>query len=193
MRKNILQFLILLVLCILIQGCSKNQTKQTNLDNENNFISYEQYKELFSDLSESFLPNDCVKLTETENLYLIAIDKENSFGKRQFLTLDGEQSNTPTQQSLCYESTNKDFILYIDLIYLNKELDNDLIYWNSGFAGEFIDKDLADIYRENILSFHNILVKITLLRKNDSNTSTFDFFRLTTMEIVEYLNSYDFD
>ncbi|HHT88573.1 MAG TPA: hypothetical protein GX002_06155 [Clostridiales bacterium] len=191
-KKYISLYLLLLVLGILTQGCLKNQTKQTNLDNDNGIISYEQYRKLFSDLSENFLPKDCVKLTATENLHLVIVDKDNSFGKRGFLTLDGEQSDTSTQQSICYESINKEYILYIELIYLNKELDNDLVYWHSNFADGFIDESLAKMYDENILSFHNILVKMTLLRKSDSSTSTFEFFRLTTLDMVDFLSNYEF-
>lgn len=173
-----------MLIIILIQGCHYSESENNNL------LSYEQFKKLFNELSEEFLPTNFVKVASTDNVELVAIDKESSFGKREILTLTGEQSNQETQERVVYGNEENKQIIYIDIIYLTKELDKDMVYWNSGALNEQLDNDIIKNFDENILSFYNILIKVTVFTEGigkDSNT----ILRETTLELVNYLNKND--
>ena len=170
-RIEIIVIIISIFVSAFLSGCSK----KTEL------ISYDEYNKLFNDISKNFTPPNLTKTFSQDQLMLVAIDKENSFGKRQFLTLDGEQSHTPTQKKIIYESKELKCTILIDIIYLNKELDKDMVYWNS-----YPSQGYGDI----VLSYRNLLINMTKFSEGEESG---DILRRTSLKMVEYLNNYKFD
>ncbi len=152
-------------------------------------LTYDEYVTLYQEMSQEFLPPDLSKVPLKDKIAMIAVDKKASFGKRNFLTVSGEQSERVTQRRIAYENTNKKHIVFLDLIYLNKPLDNDLIYWNSHSIDKFRDNALLKKFNDNILSYHNILIKITMFSEGEQTAAASGVVRETTLAVVDFLSA----
>ncbi|MCY6485386.1 hypothetical protein OW763_13700 [Clostridium aestuarii] len=100
--------------------------------------------------------------------YTIILSKQNisklSFNKRGFLTLSGNFSanEKPTQKRITYINNDSNCIVNFNIIYLNKPLENDLIFWRDSGAKNKNIKEIFNNYKEMIFSYKNSLIKIDI-------------------------------
>lgn len=195
-KKYIVSICVVMVIGLLLQGCSSEKSNNSSVKSNSNqsqtLISYDNYKKLFNDMSEKFLPAGFSKEAATDNVSIVAINKESSFGKRENLTVDGKQSDQETQKRIAYEDKEHKYILFIDIIYLNKELDKDLVYWNTNFLEKYKNNSLISKFDDNILSYHNLLIKMTMFSEGESSAISSDVIRKSTLEMVKFLDNYKF-
>lgn len=150
-------------------------------------ISYDDYVSICTSANDSLNIGDYSKLRSQLGTDIVYIDKEVSFGRRNFLTIDDIASELVTQKRIEYLSEDSQYLVVIDFVYLNSTLDNDLIYWNNPINVE-ANKFMRNNYGENILAFHNILVKTMIFATSNSPVSDVMLTDIT-MNIVEFLKA----
>lgn len=180
MKKFILLYLLVVGI---FTGC--NTTVKEN--DAAKFLSYDQYKDFFKEVSLNLEIEGYEDKEYSNSTNLIFIDKHFSFGKREFLTLDGTQSNKETQEMIVFSNDEKNKFVILNLIYIDQELDKDLVYIKS--RGVDIPSTVYKKSSEYIFSYYNILVHLTII--NDSEDISFEESYQITDSILEYLNNFD--
>lgn len=181
MRKK---FIFYLLITILIFSSCESKTNNEDTD----FIEYNDFITIFNKINIEMKLTNYENLGGNEGVQLVYIDEQLSFGKRNYLTIDNEQSNLSTQQRIEYMNDDGKKLLVIDLIYLDKSLNNDLIYWSNPLSGNSENEFIRKTFTENIISYSNILVKTSLFA---IGSSEIDSSMLTGIseEVVEYIQS----
>lgn len=179
----VLIFGLLMLVC-----CSKSSPPSYAMNEvDHTMISYEQYRALFRNMAAQLELPSSKLIEKTDDINLVAIDKEFSLGKRSILTLDGEQSNTETQERIYYQD-KKQVITVIDLVYLNTSLGKDMIFWPTNSTDTYNEHDFLHNYDECMLSYDNILVKIS--RVSPEGSLDFSEMQQTVQAVSSYLQSY---
>ena len=88
------------------------------------------------------------------------------FGKRECMSLTGGSTNQSTQSRIVYISTDGNYILYIDLIYLDKDIGNDMVYSDVP-SKTTLKNEIVQKFRQDILSYNNSLIRITMYSNKD--------------------------
>ncbi|WP_406879729.1 hypothetical protein [Paenibacillus barengoltzii] len=181
-KKKVILFLLTF---LILFGCSKQPSHPNEIDKS--LISYEQYRSLFKNMAiELELPSSKM-IEKTDDINLVAIDKEFSLGKRSVLTVDGEQSDTETQERIYYQDENH-IITIIDLIYLNASLGKDMIFWPTKQTDTYREQNFLHKYDECMISYNNIIVKVTQVSpEGDLN---FTNMQQTVQAVASYLQTY---
>lgn len=128
---------------------------------DSNYLSYEEFTDFFNYFDERLSLQGYKNLGNNDFVQIVGIDKEASFGKRKFLTLDGMQSTLQTQKRIEYTKSDGSEYIVIDFIYLDKPLYKDLLYWNDPLWNEE-NEHFKDIFTDNMLSYKNIMIKTTV-------------------------------
>lgn len=169
---------------ILIVGCSTKTEAPPDVT-----LSYKEYRETFNDMSANLKIADFEKVEVSDKVNLIAVEKDFSFGKRTFLTLTGEQTNEETQERIIFQNKKSKVIGIVNLIFLEKSVGNNLIYWNSN-ASDFFDKEkIKQPFDENIIAYKNMLIKITVFPTNKKESDNIDYLYNITKDVTHYLTS----
>ncbi|MBE0336183.1 hypothetical protein [Paenibacillus sp. 23TSA30-6] len=124
MKKVKIIFLTSALLCILIvTGCNDSAQQDSSKPNvpsptvqvddtkKSSSLSYKQYRDLFSDMSQELQPAPFNFLENTKGNNIVAFDKEWSFGTRSMLTLDGQPTNEETQERIIYKKKDGTLLL----------------------------------------------------------------------------------
>lgn len=184
MKKNFFICLLTTILftLVILSSCEK----------KNNYLEYEDFTSLFIKMNNEVKLDDYYNLGGNEGLNIVAIDDRLSFGRRSWLTLDNKQSEFPTQLRIEYMANNNSSMFTVDLIYLDKSLNDDLIYWNyplidNNDKNEFIN----NTYTENIISYKNILVKLSLfvIDSNKITDSLDNILKNNSLKVIEFIQS----
>lgn len=183
-------FTIVLIL-ISLTGCNYNAVNNSN-DSNNNIqsernLTYEQYQKLIL-LAKNELIFKTIPM-ELSNSYfsnptIIIVNKNMSFGKKKYLTLNNEQMD-PTQNFLTYEDNQNGYKLIIGWIYTNINQGNNSLYFKPYIKGESTDFN-------NILSYKNILIHVQLTSSSSTNPTQEAFGNenaLILTEIVSFLDN----
>lgn len=194
-RKHIHLLTILLFSSILfLIGCedkktsnvkAETETKATS-ENKEDVISHKKYQKIFLRMVKSLKFKDYNFVEATEAANITAIEKDFSFGKRENLTLDGKQSHLETQERLVYEKKDKSAYLIVDLIYLNKPLENDMVYWNARNGEAFKENSPLRIYDDNLLVVNNLLIQTMILSTNGKGLLSEESYNVTK-ELIDYI------
>ncbi|MHB1654390.1 MAG: hypothetical protein ACYCVD_18260 [Desulfitobacteriaceae bacterium] len=182
MKKAILILLIVLSL-ISITGCT---TENTNNKSEEVNFTYEQYQKLISLAKDGLIFKTVpMKLSQSyfSNPTIIIVDKNMSFGKKNYLTLNNKQID-PTQNFLTYEDKENDYKLIIGWIYTNINQGNNLLYFKPYIKGESTDFN-------DILSYKNLLIHVQLTSSSENpNPENFGYENAMILtEIVSFLSN----
>ncbi|MEF2966107.1 hypothetical protein V3851_09725 [Paenibacillus sp. M1] len=172
---------------LILFGCSNQSPNSSINEVDNKLFSYEQYRTLFNDMAAQLKLPSSKMIEKTDDTNLVAIDKEFSLGKRSILTLDGEQSNTETQERIYYQDENQ-VITIIDLVYLNTSLGKDMIFWPTKSADTYNENNFLHNYDECMISYDNILVKVS--RVSPEGGLSFPEMQQTVQAVSSYLQSY---
>ncbi|MCA1296654.1 hypothetical protein LBW89_26950 [Paenibacillus sp. alder61] len=179
--------IVLIFGLLMLVGCSKSSPNTVMNEVDHTMISYEQYRALFRNMAAQLELPSSKLIEKTDDINLVAIDKEFSLGKKSILTLDGEQSNTETQERIYYQDGNQ-VITVIDLIYLNASLGKDMIFWPTKQTNTYNEHDFLHNYDECMISYDNILVKIS--RVSPEGGLNFSEMQQTVQAVASYLQSY---
>lgn len=172
-----------------IAGLSLEEEESTNgIDKdriihsiEEPVISFDEYVALFEDLKTLSIPG----FSLNEEISFLSngvrvIEPYLSFGRRQFLTLDGEMDSSKdhsTERVLYFDSGSKR--LALSLIYTKTNLEND-------FLGSdwlvFTEKNQSNSF---LISFHNLLILTTFL---DDEEVDLEEINTTHRTILNQLN-----
>ena len=181
MRKTLI---FCFLISMLVFSSCESKTKSDNVD----FIDYEKFTTLFYKMNTEMKLTNYVNLGGNEGVELVYIDKRLSFDKRNYLTLDNEQSNLSTQQRIEYKDDDDKILLVIDLIYLDKPLNNDLIYWSNPLSSNSENEFIRETFIENIVSYNNVLIKMSLFAIG-SNKLNDSMLTDISVEVIDYIQS----
>ncbi len=192
---------------IALSGCSSDPRTQTSVQESNedqvneqksnkvqeseheSILTYQEYRKLFNDMGSQLVIPNAKLIEKTDDVNLVAIDKSFSFGTRSVLTLNGDLTNQETQERIVYKDKDSEIITLIDLIYLKSFLGNDMIFWPSHETETFKQEPMLKKYEECIVSYKNILIKVTLISTDKplEYKKKFDTFN----SVISYLQSYN--
>lgn len=190
--RNKIKLLLLAAVFVITTGCNNESSNvaeakpssalTTSVQEDNKkMLSYERYSSISEDLSKLTIPN--FNFIESP-LSIIAVNKALAFDNREYLTVDGEQNENSTQRRIIFQSSNKKQILFIDLIYLNHYIGNDIVYWNSRGSSTLKNNEFVLGYNDIILSFNNLLIKFTLF--NEEGLAGVETINEVAAPIVKY-------
>jgi hypothetical protein len=196
-RKIIILILFLIILVessMIIGGFFVNNEKdnitvikQENSSNQLNYLQYQQFAKDFSNIKLSSF--DLIEHTiDVNNIDIV--EKDITFNRKNTLTLSGDLEDVDeTVESILYKNKKNSITLRIDLIFTSQLLENNLLYISS-FSGEEFQKHIP-CYRDMILTYKNIIIKITVIDK----TNEIDSYLTTsiTKEIMPFLNNFNND
>lgn len=186
--RRTLPLLLVILVALTVSSCDVKSHDEV-LKNDESPISYNQYRSLFDNMIKELKIADSEKTEKTDNVNLVAIDKESSFGTRSVLTLTGEQTNQETQERIIYTNKKNENLALIDLIYLHSSVGKDMIFLpastETSRENPFFQK-----FNECILSYNNILIKITII----SNDKPIEFQELNRAvnSVTTFLEQYKF-
>lgn len=134
------------------------ETKNNDETKNNPIITYTEYQSLFEELVNKLeIPGYSLENSSLGD-DIIRIDKDLSFGKREFLTTDGLFSGhdiESTQETMFFLNKNKERLLTITISYTKSFIGNDLVFYNSnegyGLNEDLINNDLLTISYKNLL------------------------------------------
>lgn len=150
-------------------------------------LSYEEYSELFLSMTENLEIPGYTLLNTSTDTDIIMIDKEISFNKREYLTLDGTYDNKSqvqtSQESLFFGSEDRKTALIITIAYTDAAIGEDIVsYVSSGGYGlpeEVIQK--SDLIT---LSYKNLIISVL---QSAEKTVVEEDTTLAAEQLVEFL------
>lgn len=163
MLRTIQRLLPVVVLTpvVLLAGCLNNGQTQEKIPSNTVALSkltYDQYRKLYKDMSTELNLSGVHKVEDFTQLgYVVIVEPELTFGKRNVLTRTGEQTVETTQSKITYEG--EDVAVYIDLIYLEQSLSNDMVFIETD-TEHFKELNFDERFQETILSYKNTLIRV---------------------------------
>jgi len=128
--------------------------------------SYHEYRQVVKTFVDQFLPEGYTKIHDTLHYPVtVIVDPENTFGQRETLTLSGEKADPtpePTQNRIIYQNQQSGLVLYLDFVYSEKLLPNNMLSWDNSPLPQLADYPQLRTSTENLLSFGHTLIKITI-------------------------------
>lgn len=195
MIKKIVWVLLPVALVTLLTACNNEKEQEQSspkpatatTTNQQETLSYDQYWSLYTQMANDLkLPGYTKIGDEVSKPRIIIVDKSVTFGKRIALTESGDnQAKNPTQNRITYKG--KDGVLYLELIYLKQNLGNDMLNFDGAPPEQVKDNPNANRMKEDILSYKNTLVKLTIISNDDTAVEPLKLID-ATKEIVQYLS-----
>jgi hypothetical protein len=194
MKRNIplITFFVIILGLISFVSCSSKENKVQKSTSKKPKVTFSasKYKKICK-LAEklNFKGYKLVYSTADYDNFMV-VEKSLTFNKRKMMSTNGNMLD-PTQERLIFESDDKKSSLFLDIIFLEKDLYNDLVYSNPGIDDKELDPKILEYnYHENIFSYKNLLVKFTDVPL-DKNTSNGDYIKFNdkSLVIVNFLKS----
>ncbi|WP_345242091.1 hypothetical protein [Pontibacillus salipaludis] len=212
---NKIPFLLLVIIGILIvPGCvekteqleikdgdlTKESTKKMYTENGNEVdiekphgkdaLTFEEYQQLFMDMSKELELKGLELKKATTGKDVKIVEKEATFGKRKYLTLDGtlDMSNVrSTQESLIYEDRESTKHLSITIAYSKYMNGNDLLMWPSIRKYEGVNDNLVEHVDTATLAYKNVIIFILQSTDGSEKADTVLTHDVIT-SLIDYLN-----
>lgn len=190
MKKNVILLASLMI--FLFTGCEADQgniqTNQVQQRDQATVLSYQAFRQLFDDMGSQLVIPNAEKVEKSDATNLVAIDRSFSFGTRSILTLNGDQTDQETQERIAYKDVDTGTIILIDLIYLKSYLGNDMVFWPTQALEIYEKEPVLKKYDEAMVSYHNVLVKVSLISKD--KPVEFQKKYNTLKAVISYLDTY---
>ena len=138
---------------------------ETSTEVQSETISYDKYYSLFVDMAKTLKIPGTTEVDQTDNTHIVGVGPDYSFGSRTFLTLDGTQSRKVTQQRIVFKDNDQDVYTFIDLVYTKESLGKDMVFWPTKSIDTYEKESFLKKYDECMLSYNNVLIKITRISK----------------------------
>lgn len=196
------------VVSLLLTGCTESEKKTTTPSetppitsekqspqaSENTAFTYEKYYKLYTQMAKEFTYPSFKKVADQlESPEVVIVDKGLTFNKRETLTVPGgkvtSNKGESTQNRIVYEDKTNGLVLYLDLIYLRTSLGNDMVAWDSLAPKVLKDYPVLHHVNQNMLSYHNILVKQMLISTTDRPVTDKEMNEVT-QHVVKYLSEF---
>lgn len=167
--RNYKMLIILSTICILLVGCSNSDSKiaesrikigDTTIDNTKKILSYAEYQTLFEALKSNLKISNFELKTGTFTSDLTIVDKDLTYNKRQYLTLNGElDTGEPktTQELLIFENENQSTQISIRIAYTQNYIGEDIIDWSMLTGLSNINEKLSEMSDIVTFSYKNIV------------------------------------
>lgn len=125
--------------------------------------NYTEYKNMYLNMAKNLKLDGFEKVEDYSSISkLVMIDKDISFDKRSNLTLSGEKNPVDsTQQRIVFKDKKNKLAIFIDVIYINGDVGEDLLYSDVGVEKKENDQPAFRNYRTDILGYHNSIIKIS--------------------------------
>lgn len=170
----VLCLLPILLIPSLLTGCSSDATApaaqpktvaETSSQGSSDTISYDKYYSLFVDMAKTLKIPGTTEVDQTDNTHIVGVGPDYSFGSRTFLTTDGTQSGKVTQQRIVFKDNDQDVYTFVDLVYTKESMGKDMVFWPTKSIDTYEKEDFLKKYDECMLSYNNVLIKITRISK----------------------------
>ncbi|MGG0815608.1 hypothetical protein ABE142_23530 [Paenibacillus alvei] len=167
--RNYKMLIILSTVCILLVGCSNSDSKiaesrikigDTTIENTKKILSYAEYQTLFEALKSNLKISNFELKTGTFTSDLTIVDKDLTYNKRQYLTLNGElDTGEPktTQELLIFENENQSTQISIRIAYTQNYIGEDIIDWSMLTGLSNINEKLSEMSDIVTFSYKNIV------------------------------------
>ena len=157
---------------LLLTACSDNNATSSEESlsyskskNKEEVLSYKEFENLFNKFSDEVEIEGYMLKDSSAGIDAIRIDEDLSFGKRKWLTKDGESLTAPTQEMFFYENEERTRLLTITLAYTENYIGKDMLFYNVS-SGYDINDELSN--NEIIaLSYKNIIIHIVQTTTDD--------------------------
>ncbi|MBG9736890.1 hypothetical protein M5X00_10510 [Paenibacillus alvei] len=167
--RNYKMLIILSTVCIFLVGCSNSDSKiaesrtkigDTTIENTKKILSYAEYQTLFEALKSNLKISNFELKTGTFTSDLTIVDKDLTYNKRQYLTLNGElDTGEPktTQELLIFENKNQSTQISIRIAYTQNYIGEDIIDWSMLTGLSNINEKLSEMSDIVTFSYKNIV------------------------------------
>lgn len=189
MNKKRMSVIIICSILIVLLGagiCYATQSYINYLKKTESF-SYKEFDATFNKFRYEMLFEGFEVVPESLGTSVIYIDKELSFGTREFMTIDDTYTKDTTQKSLEYYNKQDEIVLTINFIYLPEAVGKDMVYWYNPSSAS-VNNVIRNTYVENMLSYENILIKVGMIATVDKNVDDKKLAE-TTKQVVEFINA----
>ncbi|MDG4655447.1 hypothetical protein P6P90_04230 [Ectobacillus antri] len=181
MKKQVIKGIMLILICSVSTSCisagaEKNESKDnvvkqkgveckegTVNKNEGGVISFEEYRKLFEQLNDSIKVDGYTLKASSLGPDVTAIDKDLSFGKREWITIDGKMNNTEpesTQEMLFFENARGTSQITITVGYTDNYIAEDLLIYPTNRGYDELNRELADKTDSIVVAYKNILISV---------------------------------
>lgn len=152
-------------------------------------ISFQQYSELIDNLSSNLKIPGYNLENSTLGDDITMIDKDISFNKREYLSIDGNYSPTKiesSQETLFYLNEEKDRAFIITVAFTNSSIGNDIIFYN--ITNDYgLPEEISNNNDLITLSYKNLVISILQSAKDSvEKVDTLEAAR-TTVKFFENL------
>ncbi|MDK8183668.1 hypothetical protein [Paenibacillus sp. UMB4589-SE434] len=185
-------FYFCLAIVLICSGCVNKSTSNASphqvLAPKNDILSIFQFQQLAASIEKNLIiPGFKINGSTLGDNTIIAVEKELSFDKRSYLTTNGIETGQKTQERITFNNDRDHYLVFLDVIYLNNYIGNDLVYWK--LADEkFKEEKTYSRFKDSIISYKNIIVKTTIVSQNEE----LDSLKLIEVDnsIVNFLKGY---
>ena len=186
--------LILLSSVFLIAGCtddavtSKPKSANKKVTVTNQIMNHEQFEQLFAHMNEHLKIDQFQLKASTRGSDFTIIDKELSFGKRKWLTVDGTSDSASTQESLYFEDKKQTTQLSVHFSYTDHYIGEDMIQYPSSSGYDKLNQKLANQSDLILISYKNLVISVqqNKLSKVDPETT-----KLAVKRVIKELEQLD--
>ncbi|MGB8955203.1 MAG: hypothetical protein WCC10_07510 [Tumebacillaceae bacterium] len=187
-----------ILLSLVAVGCTSDSTEESsktvtsaqNKPIEETLLSFQEYESLVKNFSSVYQYPNMIKVSDPlDSPLVVMVEKESTFGTRETLTLSGDMKDShpqPTQNRFVYQDSKNGYVLYLDLIYLKRYLGNDMVSSEISPHSQVTDKDKINKSSNSLLSYHNVLIELTLISTNGTGSLTEKKTDLTK-SVVQFL------
>ncbi|WP_214804943.1 MULTISPECIES: hypothetical protein [unclassified Exiguobacterium] len=160
------KYLILLSSVFLIAGCtddavtSKPKSENKKVTVTNQIMNHDQFEQLFAHMNEHLKIDHFQLKASTRGSDFTIIDKELSFGKRNWLTVDGSSDSASTQESLYFEDKKQTTQLSVHFAYTDHYIGEDMIQYPSSSGYDKLNQKLANQSDLILISYKNLVISV---------------------------------
>lgn len=182
------KILLVLLSSLLLVSCNNDEKREITSVPSNNVtkstlespikekvISYENYKEMFEHMDSNLLIDEFKLKVSSLGPDVTAIDKELSFNKREWLTVDGVMNNTDpdsTQEILYFEDNKQTTLIAINFSYTETYIGDDMVQYqvNSGYSD--LNNELSVKTDFIVISYKNLIITVHQTSNEKVNIET---------------------
>lgn len=142
----------------------KNQIEKTSQivkkeNVEKSPLSYKQYRELYNSIKNNLELKDFNQISSTNGKTLVAIDKDLTFNKRNWITITGN-SYQSTQDTIFFESKDKNTLVTVNFAYTSNFIGNDIVFYIPSTNEDSINSNLKNLTDFMVISYKNLIINI---------------------------------
>ncbi|NOJ74023.1 hypothetical protein [Paenibacillus alvei] len=162
--------IILSTVSVFLVGCSNSDSKiaenptkiegKKTTENTKKILSYAEYQKLFEALKSNLKISNFELKNGTFTGDLTIVDKDLTYNKRQYLTLNGELDNgvpKTTQELLIFENKNQSTQISIRIAFTQNYIGEDIIDWSMLSGLSNINEKLSEMSEIVTFSYKNII------------------------------------